>query len=190
MFHASLLDGTSNSMTILENAIDMYEHEAIIQKNVENLGGSYLTPQIHGLDQLNPNTVHIPAVRLVQILHLISNHTTQTERQTVVMKMDIEKYECRAFLGSSEIFDIPNLYVSHIVMEWRFADRSKGSIVMYPPSCPETMLEDLINLFNDHDYYPFSDDLDLLEASEAMGWTKDVIWAHKDTQLVQELNLF
>ncbi|XP_059085523.1 uncharacterized protein LOC131882406 isoform X2 [Tigriopus californicus] len=93
MFHASLLDGTSNSMTILENAIDMYEHEAIIQKNVENLGGSYLTPQIHGLDQLNPNTVHIPAVRLVQILHLISNHTTQTERQTVVMKMDIEKQE-------------------------------------------------------------------------------------------------
>lgn len=184
MFHASLLDGTSDSIVMFENAIDMYEHEAIVQKNMENLGGSYLTPQIHGINQLNPNTVLVPAVRLAQIL----NHTTQIERQTVVLKMDIEKYECRAFMGSTEIFDIPNIYISHIVVEWRFADRSKGSIVMYPPSCPEPMLEDLIYLLNDHDYYPFSDDLELLEVSEASGWTRDVIWAHKNTELVKELN--
>lgn len=50
------------------------------------------------------------------------------------------------------------------------------------------MLEDLIYLLNDHDYYPFSDDLELLEVSEASGWTRDVIWAHKNTELVKELN--
>ena len=37
-----------------------------------------------------------------------------------VLKMDIEHYECRAFLGSPDIFTNPRLFIAYISMEWTF----------------------------------------------------------------------
>eukprot|EP00095_Tigriopus_kingsejongensis_P008465 maker-scaffold18_size714446-snap-gene-3.25 protein:Tk08465 transcript:maker-scaffold18_size714446-snap-gene-3.25-mRNA-1 annotation:"hypothetical protein CGI_10008025" len=154
LYRAAELDGTLEQIGMIENALDMYQHEAVIQLNMENIGGSYLSPQVRGLGQTNPNMVQVEAIRLQGIMDEIKNEGDRirfdvTNPRVVVIKMDIEKYECRAFLGSREIFDMSEIFIPYILMEWRFADRTKGSIVVYPPSCPVDMVEDLIYLFDD-----------------------------------------
>ena len=44
----------------------------------------------------------------------------EQEKVTIVIKMDIESFECRALLGSTQIFQDPRLFIPYIVMDWSF----------------------------------------------------------------------
>ena len=46
--------------------------------------------------------------------------TYKMKKMAVVIKIDIESFECRAFLGSPKIFSNPRVYIPYIVMEWTY----------------------------------------------------------------------
>ncbi len=50
----------------------------------------------------------------------LDNAPAKDSKVVAVLKMDIEHYECRAFLGSSDIFRNPRLFIAYISMEWTF----------------------------------------------------------------------
>ncbi len=46
---------------------------------------------------------------------------SRREKVVVVMKMDIEGFECRALLGSPSVLTDSRFFVPYIIMEWTFA---------------------------------------------------------------------
>ncbi len=50
----------------------------------------------------------------------LANAPAKDVKVVAVLKMDIEHYECRAFLGSPDIFRTPRLFIAYISMEWTF----------------------------------------------------------------------
>ena len=63
---------------------------------------------------------------------------------TIVLKIDIEGFECRTFLGSTNIFQIRDVSIPYIFMEWDFMDKKS--------SCPPSMLKNLTTLFLENGY--------------------------------------
>ena len=70
----------------------------------------------------------------------------------IVMKIDIEFFECRAFLGSPEVITHPqDIPIMAVIMEWIFL-RDDGS---YTKMCPKDKLVELTKLFLNNGYTPF-----------------------------------
>ena len=68
------------------------------------------------------------------------------------MKIDIELFECRAFLGSPEVLTQPqDIPLIAVLMEWVFL-REHGT---YSEQCPKEMVIKLSKLFLDNGYTPF-----------------------------------
>ena len=68
------------------------------------------------------------------------------------MKIDIELFECRAFLGSPEVLTQPqDIPIIAVLMEWVFL-RNNGS---YSEQCPKEKVIELTKLFLDNGYIPF-----------------------------------
>ena len=78
--------------------------------------------------------------------------TVSPEPSQFLMKIDIELFECRAFLGSPEVIlqpqDIPLIAV---IMEWIFI-REDGT---YSEQCPKEKVIKLSKLFLNNGYTPF-----------------------------------
>ena len=50
---------------------------------------------------------------------------SKRRKTPVVIKIDIETFECRAFLGSPKIFSHPHIYIPYIVMEWTYPSQER-----------------------------------------------------------------
>ena len=79
----------------------------------------------------------------------------EQSRIPIVMKMDIETYECRALLGSPDIFQNDKIFIPYFVMEWFFSYEKKDGGHVYPSSCPQKMLQRMTDLLLGNDYVPF-----------------------------------
>ena len=72
----------------------------------------------------------------------------------ILMKIDIEHFECRAFLGSPEVLAQPqNIPIIAVVMEWIFTKNIGGG--QYSPICKKEQVRELARLFLDTGYTPF-----------------------------------
>ena len=70
----------------------------------------------------------------------------------VLMKIDIEHFECRAFLGSPEILrQNQNIKLLAVIMEWTFKDQN-GT---YSEQCPKAKVMSLTKLFLENGFTPF-----------------------------------
>ena len=68
------------------------------------------------------------------------------------MKIDIEFFECRAFLGSPEVITHPQFIpIMAVIMEWMFL-RDNAS---YSNMCPKDKVIELTKLFLYNGYTPF-----------------------------------
>ena len=70
----------------------------------------------------------------------------------LVMKIDIELFECKAFLGSPEVLTQPQaIPLLAVIMEWVFL-RNKNT---FSEQCPKDKVIGLAKLFLENDYTPF-----------------------------------
>ena len=70
----------------------------------------------------------------------------------ILLKIDIEQFECRAFLGSPEVIIQPQkIPVIAVILEWTFLSEN-GS---YSEQCPKEKVKELAKLFLDNGYTPF-----------------------------------
>ena len=68
------------------------------------------------------------------------------------MKIDVEFFECRAFLGSPEVVANPqDIPIMAVIMEWMFL-RDNAS---YSNMCPKDKVIELTKLFLNNGYTPF-----------------------------------
>jgi hypothetical protein len=95
------------------------------------------------------------------------------------MKIDIELFECRAFLGSPEVITQPQeIPLIAVIMEWVFL-REHGT---YSEQCPKKSVIQLTKLFLDNGYTPFrlNDQtfrLSMLDSSNfGLEWNFNVAW--------------
>ena len=71
---------------------------------------------------------------------------------TVLMKIDIEHFECRAFLGSPEILrQNQDVKLLAVIMEWTF----EGQNGKYSEQCPKDKVISLAKLFLMNGFTPF-----------------------------------
>ena len=105
----------------------------------------------------------------------------------ILMKIDIEHFECRAFLGSPEVLSQPQIIpIIAVVMEWIFTKNIGGG--QYGPICKKEQVRELARLFLDTGYTPFKVDsfsvslnglpqFSKLDISNfGLEWNCDVVW--------------
>ena len=102
----------------------------------------------------------------------------------MIMKIDIELFECRAFLGSPEVLTQPQgIPLIAVIMEWVFL-REHGT---YSEQCPKSMVIELAKMFLDNGYKPFcvydhdkTFRLSELDSSNfGLKWNCNVAWLSK-----------
>ena len=117
----------------------------------------------------------IPTVLLSDIYAKLIETHPEMEQINVVMKMDIENYECKVLLGSEEIFKNPKLFIAMVFMEWAFQVRSEH--------CPENMMKAVVDMFTSNGYHPFTEGKKMIKASKFLQWkNQNLIWIHNSVQ--------
>ena len=96
LVHSKLTD----KMVVVQNALDGYRHKTTMVVDQTNNGGSHLSSESHNTElSKDPNSITVNAVLLSDVV----NAAVAVEKpKHIVMKVDIEMFECRAFLGSPE----------------------------------------------------------------------------------------
>jgi len=107
IIHSSILSGVINRMTFVQNAVDGVRRKVQMVIDDKNNGGSY----IKELD--DPSRGAVEAVLLSDIFN---EALLKSQPKSVVIKADIESYECRAFLNSPQVFEHPS--IESVIFEW------------------------------------------------------------------------
>ena len=120
----------------------------------------------------------LQTVLLGDVVKAVSETVTPVPSQ-LLMKIDIELFECRAFLGSPEVITqsqaIPLIAV---IMEWVFL-RENGA---YSEQCPKEKVIELTKLFLENGYTPFRVNGDRLQLEKldssnfGVEWKFNVAW--------------
>ena len=126
----------------------------------------------------NKREVVLRTVLLRDIFHEVKQTVSPMPSQ-IVMKIDIELFECRAFLGSPEVLTQPqDIPILAVIMEWVFL-RPNGD---YSEQCPKEKVIELAKLFLDNGYTPFQVNGDRLQltkldsANFGVEWKTNVAW--------------
>ncbi|TRY79951.1 hypothetical protein TCAL_06553 [Tigriopus californicus] len=177
MYQAALMDATNSRITFLQNTLDKDYLKVYIKQTLGNIGGSYVMNEAGGDSSLE----QIQSVLLSDVIKHIQFNKRQTENLTIIMKVDIESYECRAFLGSPLVLNSTHsgFYIPYVVMEWTYA-QGKQPPYKYPAACPRKSVVHMTNLFTANGYIPFSKNRIMLNPNTSDTWKADVIWQHKN----------
>ena len=93
----------------------------------------------------------LQTILLGDVVHSVAELANPLPSQ-IVMKIDIELFECKAFLGSPEVLRTPQLIpIRAVLMEWVFP----GENGKYSDQCPREKVVELTKLFLDNGYTPF-----------------------------------
>ena len=103
----------------------------------------------------------------------------------IMMKIDIEHFECRAFLGSSEVLQQnQDVALLAVIMEWTFG----GQNGTYSEQCPKEKVVSLTKLFLSKGYVPFQvtkgirriihggEWVKLNSSNFGLDWNTNVLW--------------
>ena len=174
MFRSALKSGLVNKMTFAQNGIDEIRRTAYMDINKKNNGGSY----VGKTNDNTPNTISLQTVLLSDVFDAIRKHASPLP-SCVIMKIDIEQFECHAFLGSPQVLDqTQDLPVIAVIMEWTFL----GENDKYGERCPEEKVVELAKLFLFYDFVPFSADKGMKKmdtSNYGVGWQENVAWLSK-----------
>ena len=156
IFRSALKSGIIDKVTIIQNAIAETRRNGVMKIDLKNNGGSFLeltsnqTLKIESKNSTFSKNV-LQTVLLKDVFEAIKTHIVPTPLN-VLMKIDIEHFECRAFLGSPEILrQNQNIKLLAVIMEWTFKDQN-GT---YSEQCPKAKVMSLTKLFLENGFTPF-----------------------------------
>lgn len=180
MWQSAILSECLENIRLFKNTVDMQRGlENKMAVDGENIGASQV---------IMPNESHngiFEVSKSVLLKDLIEDMITYEQPKQVIdviLKIDIEHHECRAFLGSKEIFKDQRFDIPYIVMEWKFALRQKDKTLKYPESCPLNMLRDLTQLLVSSGYAAFDMAGKKLDTSQSYRWgLVNLVWQHEST---------
>lgn len=114
IIHSSILSGIHDKMTIVKNAVDGVRHPMKLWVDKNNNGGSQVRQL--GLSKDPSQYQAGEVVQTVLLSDIFEEAFRQSQPKNVIIKADIETFECRAFLGSPQVFAHPS--VKGVVFEW------------------------------------------------------------------------
>ena len=98
-----------------------------------------------------PEHAYLQTVLLEDVFRAIRSSISPAPSQ-ILLKVDIEQFECRAFLGSPELLIQPQkIPVIAVIMEWTFL-KDDGT---YSEQCSKRKVRELGKLFLNNGYTPF-----------------------------------
>ena len=100
IIHSSILSGIHDKMTIVKNAVDGVRHTMKLWVNKNNNGGSQVRQL--GLSKDPSQYQAGEVVQTVLLSDIFEEAFRQSQPKNVIIKADIETFECRAFLGSPQ----------------------------------------------------------------------------------------
>ena len=189
MYRSGLKSGTTDKLTIIQNAVAEIRRTGFMNIDKRNNGGSFLEltkNQSLKMEQARPNTTNdaLQTVLLKDIFEAIKTNVVP-KPLTVLMKIDIEHFECRAFLGSPEILrQNQDVNLLAVIMEWTF----KGQNGKYSEQCPKEKVISLAKLFLMNGFTPFQlseginrviygkEWLRLNTSNFGIDWNTNVLW--------------
>ena len=100
IIHSSILSGIHDKMTIVKNAVDGVRHPMKLWVDKNNNGGSQVRQL--GLSEDPSQYQAGEVVQTVLLSDIFEEAFRQSQPKNVIIKADIETFECRAFLGSPQ----------------------------------------------------------------------------------------
>ena len=188
IFRSALKSGISDKMTIVQNAIAETRRNGVMNIDLKNNGGSFLELTNNRRSKVeetkNSSKSFLQTVILNDVFEAIKTNVVP-KPSVVMMKIDIEHFECRAFLGSPEILQQnQDVILLAVIMEWTF----KGQNGTYSEQCPQEKVVSLTKLFLAKGYTPFqvneginrlihgSEWIKLNTSNFGLDWNTNVLW--------------
>jgi len=107
IIQSSILSGVNPQMTFIQNAVDGVRRKVQMAVDGTNNGGSYIK-------ELKDTSVDV--IETVLLSDIFQEAVAQSQPNSVVIKADIETYECRAFLNSQQVFEHSS--TKSVIFEW------------------------------------------------------------------------
>ncbi len=176
MFQSRELNQFEDRLRLIRNAVDFQRGRVKMTTMEKNIGGSFVQDE----DDKEASGEFVDAVTLQDVFDFVHSdfYVDGGKKINVVLKIDVETYECRAFLGSKFLFDDPRFFIAFIVMEWNFRTKSG-----FCEACNGTMVDRLTLFFTENGYKPFDEYLSRstpLDVSRSRDWPHgNVIWIHE-----------
>ena len=120
----------------------------------------------------------IKSVLLSQIIQEAVDRVNDDTVRVLIIKLDIEHWECEALLGSADIFQMDSVFIPYLVMEWNFCSLSPNR-----RRCDRRKVRNLTELLRGFSYEPFRlRGWKKLKYSQSEDWNSAaIVWKHKTT---------
>ena len=91
---SAMISKTSDRLVMVNNAVDNFRHNAHMAKVSDNGGGR--------MDESGDHAPDAEEIQAVFLSDVIKRAVEVEQPKNIIIKIDIETYECRAFMGSPE----------------------------------------------------------------------------------------
>jgi len=173
---SAVMSGLTDRMTIVQNAVDKVRREASMSINNINNGGSYVKTA------MSSSTDDNDVIKTVLLSDIFDAAVSHGQPDRIVIKADIERFECRAFLGSPQVLT-SNHPILSIYFEW-LVDTMTDDI------CTKAELNQFLQLLLDNSFVPFIWDgktvtahqplpLDITDKAWQFKGDQDIFWINK-----------
>ncbi|KAK2162500.1 hypothetical protein LSH36_97g02027 [Paralvinella palmiformis] len=173
-------------ITVLHNAVLNSRQKVTLTSNPDNQGGLWVQPigerEQPGSQPTSdiPNNSSKPIIDAVLMDDLL---TFLTPERTVIIKVDIEGFECQAIAGAIKL--LHTYYVPYVFMEWGKMFKLRHQV---RSACPVTAIKDMTDLFTKLDYVAVEVRTGfVLDSSRSSTKWKigDVYWRHRTAPEIQ-----
>jgi hypothetical protein len=182
MYRSANLSGILSKIKFIQNGVDEDRRKAVIKINKGNNGASYV--------RLPENTANESKydqnLETVLLSDIIEAATITESPKQIVVKIDVELFECRVFLGSSSLFDPPQkVPITAIIMEWVFVSPDGR----FSEECPREKVQRMTKMLLYAGYVPINTkDLSKLNYTKfGTDWRANVLWILNTTNSIFRL---
>ena len=158
-------------MNFIQNGVDNERRQAKLIEVGANNGASYLSLPDYSVSKwgVKESVQTVLLSDILQAIEIVSNP------KQIIIKIDIELYECRAILGAAEIFKKAQKFtITAIIMEWKFLGKDGA----FRKECPKEQLRSMTCLLLRAGYVPLNiKDLSPLNYSNfGAEWGANILW--------------
>ena len=182
MYRSANLSGILPKIKFIQNGVDEERRKAVIKINKDNNGGSYI--------KLPENTAneskYDQKLETVLLSDIIEAASISESPKQIIVKIDVELFECRVFLGSSSLFNSPqNVPITAIIMEWVFVSPDGR----FSQECPREKMQRMTKMLLFAGYVPLNtQDLSKLNYTNfGIDWRTNVLWILNTTNSIIRL---
>ena len=180
-YRSAKMSEVLSKMKFIQNGVDEVRREAAITINKNNNEASYIRLPENSLNNRKTDQ-QLQTVLLNDILKAVKR--SENPKQ-IIIKIDVELFECRAFLGSSYEFFLQKVPITAIIMEWLFVAPDDT----YTEECPREKLERMTGMFLSAGYVPFKTEgiSKLNYTNIGTDWRTNVVWILNTTDSIIRL---